>query len=111
MSLESVLHQVFIYGVPIAIYVGILGFRWREGLWSNILAFFAVLFSIFFAVGWWEWLACFLSTNVSSGGLFFWDYVAIWLIYIASLAIIDSIARGISRAKVKFPIPVENIGN
>jgi len=111
MSVEGILYQVFLYGVPVAIYVGVIGFRWREGLWSNILAFFAVLFSIFFAIGWWEWLAEFLAQNVYGGGLFFWDYAAIWLIYMVSFVIIDTLSRSISRTKVKFPIPVENSGN
>ena len=111
MSVEEVLYQCFLFGVPIAIYAAIIGFRWREGLWSNILSFFTVMFSMLFAVGWWEMLAIMLAETVYPGGLFFWDYVAIWVVFIVCLIFLETLARAISRAKIKFPVPVENVGN
>ena len=110
MSVESVMGVMFNIGVPIALLAAIFGFRWREGLWGNAIASFCVLFSILLAVAWWESFAVLLCQGVPSM-LYASDMVAIWIIFLASLAILCEITRALSRVKVLFLLPIEGIGN
>jgi hypothetical protein len=110
MDIRQILFQCFQWGVPLAVAAAIFGIRWKEGLWSNILSVFAVLFSALIAVGWWESLASFLSSNAPSM-LFLSDTIAIWLLFLVSLLIISELTKLTSRVKVKFADPVEKAGN
>ena len=110
MSVESIMGVMFNLGVPVAILAAIFGFRWREGLWGNTVSTFCVLFSIFFAVAWWETVAE-LMAQAMPATLYLADMVAIWLIFLASLAILHELTRALSRVKVLFLLPIEAVGN
>ena len=110
MSVESVMGVMFNIGVPLAILAAVFGFRWREGLWGNTVSAFCVLFSIFFAIAWWETVAALLC-QASVSMLFLSDLVAIWLIFLVSLALLHELARALSRVKVLFLLPIESVGN
>jgi hypothetical protein len=68
------------------------------------------MFSIFFAIAWWETVADMLSQNIKPM-LYLSDMVAIWLIFLASLAILNELTLLLSRVKVLFLLPIEAIGN
>ena len=110
MSVESVMDAMFNFGVPLALFAAIFGFRWREGLWGNTIAVFCVLFSIFFAIAWWETVAVLLCQAMPSI-LYASDMVAIWVIFLISLAILCELTRLLSRVKVLFLLPIEGVGN
>ncbi len=106
----TILHNVFIYGVPLAIAAAIYGMRWKEGLWGNILSVFAVLFSAIIAIGWWESLAILLCGYANSM-LFVSDFLVLWFLFLISLLIIGEVTRALSRVKVKFADSIEKGGN
>jgi hypothetical protein len=110
MDVRSVLFACFEWGVPLAVAAAIFGTRWKEGLWGNILSAFGVLFSALMAIGYWESLAVFLSTQIPKM-LYLADCVAIWLIFLVTFLIINELTRGMSRVKVKFAVPIEKAGN
>ena len=110
MSVESIMGVMFNIGVPLALLAAIFGFRWREGLWGNTIGVFCVLFSIFFAIAWWETVAELLCKMVPSM-VFASDLVAIWVIFLLSLAILCELTRLLSRVKVFFLLPIEGVGN
>ncbi len=110
MSVESVMVTLFNFGVPLAILASFSGFRWREGFWGNSIACFCVLFSVFFAVAWWETFADMLSKALPAI-LFLSDLIAIWVVFLLSLVILCETTRGLSRVKVAFAPPIEAAGN
>ena len=110
MSVESVMAVLYSLGVPLALLAAIFGFRWREGLWGNTIAAFCVLFSMLFAVAWWEDLAGLLCQAMPSM-LFLSDMVAIWSIFLLCLLILNEMTRALSRVKVLFLLPIEGVGN
>jgi hypothetical protein len=107
---NTIMPAMFNFGVPLALLAAIFGFRWREGLWGNTIAAICVMFSIFFAVAWWETVADMLAQAMPSI-LFLSDLVAIWLIFLASLAILNELTLLLSRVKVLFLLPIEAVGN
>jgi len=110
MYVEPIMGAMFNFGVPLALLAAIFGFRWREGLWGNTIMAFCVLFSIFFAIAWWETVAELLCKAVPSM-VFACDLVAIWTIFLVSLVILSELTRALSRVKVLFLLPLEGVGN
>ncbi|MDR0870336.1 MAG: hypothetical protein LBN39_06040 [Planctomycetaceae bacterium] len=110
MTVPQILYQGFLYGVPLAIAAALFGFRWKEGFWGNVLGAGALCFSALVAVGWWEDVAELLSKQIPAM-LYLSDTVAVWAIFVLTLAILMEIVRLASRVKVKFAEPIEQGGN
>ena len=104
------LYHIYGWVVPIIILAALFGFRWKVGMWGNILSLGAVLLSFLIAVGWWENLAYFL-TKQAPVLLFVADTVAFFTIFLVSLLILDLATRHMSTIKVKYADQVEKIGN
>lgn len=97
------------FGVPGVLLLAIIGMRKNEGLWGNALAGFNVTFAALLALNYWEGLASLLA-GLYAGGLYYYDYCAVWIVFLFSYAILDEIARRLSRVKVKFAEPIEQAG-
>ena len=109
-DIPLVLYHIYGYAVPIVILATLYGFRWKAGMWGNLLTLGAVLFAFLVAVGWWEDVAGLLAGQASSL-LFVADCVAFWTLFIITLLILDTATRFLSTIKVKYAEQVENIGN
>ncbi|MDR1959825.1 MAG: CvpA family protein [Planctomycetaceae bacterium] len=90
--------------------IGFFGYRWKEGLWGNILVAFNMMFSTIFTLNYWEVAAKMLAKSVPAG-LFFWDAVAFAVLFIVTFIILTIITDKLSRVVVAFPPLVERIGN
>lgn len=106
----TILKYFFDIGVPLAVAGAFFGTRWKEGFWGNSLAVFAVFFSSIIAVGWWESLAIVLSNRFPKMW-FLWDFLVLWGLFLIPLLLIGEVTRSLSRVKVKFPEPLEKVGN
>lgn len=109
MGLFDILGYAFLYGIPVAIFLAIVGIRKGEGIWGNVLSLFNVLFASLVAVNYWEPAAKFMASQYV-GVLYVSDYIAIWGIFIVTLIILEEVSMRISRVKVKFDNQVELIG-
>ena len=109
-SIPLALYQIHDYVVPLIIFGALYGFRWKLGMWSNLLTLGAVLFSFLIAIGWWESLAYFLAQQVPQL-VYLADCIAFWTIFLVALSILDLITRYMSSIKVKYADVVENAGN
>ena len=109
-SIPLALYHIHDYAVPLIIFGALYGFRWKVGMWGNIISLGAVLFSFLIAVGWWESLAYFLAQQVPQM-VYLADCLAFWVIFIVSLLFLDLFTRFMSSVKVKYDDRVENIGN
>ena len=109
-SIPMALYSTYVCAVPITIFLAMFGFRWKVGMWGNILSLGAVLFSFLLAIGWWENLAFLLAKNVPQL-LFVGDCVAFFTIFVVSLLILDLATRSLSTVKVKYAEMVEKVGN
>jgi len=109
-SIPLTLYYAHAICVPLVIFASLYGFRWKVGMWGNIISLGAVLFSFLIAISWWESLAYFLAQQVPQM-VYLADCLAFWMIFLVSLLILDLFTRFMSTVKVKYAPLVENIGN
>ncbi len=84
----------------------IFAMLWTEGLWSNALSMFNAFFSAVIASNLYEPVANFMDGQADSL-TYFWDFLALWLVFALSFAILRSITDQISQTRVRFRVPVE----
>ncbi len=95
--------------VTIFIFAGVLGATMRDGLWSNTLRFFNVLFAALVASTLSEPVAGGLRGMVESRSFFF-NFLALWLIFWLVCGLLQVSTNKISRVKVKFDPKVNLYG-
>ena len=96
-------------GILIFIWVICVAFLWNEGMWSNCLTLFNALLSALVAMNYWEPLADFLETKMSTY-TYVIDYLAMWLLFFVSIAILRALTGALSRTQVRFIPPIEQTG-
>lgn len=97
---------VFMVSIPLAIFA----MRLREGFWSNTICFCNVSFASLIAFNYFEPVAS-LIADAWIAGLFFFDYLAFWLLFAFSYFFINAITNRLSTIKVHFAPTVEKAGN
>lgn len=97
---------IFLIAVPLAIF----GLRWREGFWGNTVCFSNVTFASLVAINFYEPVAN-LLTDAYIGGLFFYDFMAFWLLLALTFFLLNTMTNKLSKVKVHFPLTVERVGN
>jgi len=91
------------------ILAAVTGMLVREGLWRSLLMFFNVLFAASMATAWYAPLANFLEGHLATY-TYLLDFLSIWLIFCAVLALAREATDRLSPNKVEFPQLVERIG-
>jgi hypothetical protein len=93
----------------LAILAAVTGMLVREGLWRSLLMFFNVLLAAVVATAWYAPLANFLEEQLPSY-TYLLDFLSIWLIFCAVLALAREATDRLSPNTVAFPQLVERIG-
>ena len=93
----------------LAILAAVTGMLVREGLWRALLMFFNVLMAASVATAWFAPLANLLKGYLANYDYLF-DFLSIWLIFCAVLAILREVTDRLAPTKVEFPLLVERIG-
>ncbi|MBX9788227.1 MAG: hypothetical protein K2Y37_04885 [Pirellulales bacterium] len=91
--------------VMIAIFAALM----RDGLWSNLLMLVNVVTAGLVAMTFFEPVANLLTKQLPSGTMF-WDLVALWGLFAATLGALRAITDQVSRIRVRFKPPVEMVG-
>ena len=95
-----------LFAIVIVIY-----FAWlqTEGLWGNIVTFINMTFSCLLAMNFYEPIANLLDE--SADWLTYWfDFIALWLVFSVSMGVLQRVSRVLSGVKVKFSKQVEQVG-
>jgi hypothetical protein len=77
-----------------------------SGLWGNVIMIFNVVIAALVATNYFEPLADFLDKQMPSF-TYFWDFVAMWLLFAAVCGILRAFTDALSKVKVRFKKPVE----
>lgn len=89
-----------------AIMAVVIAMLWTEGLWGNALSMFNAFFAAVIASNLYEPLANFMESQAESL-TYFWDFLAMWLIFAVAFAILRTMTDQISQTRVRFRLPVE----
>ena len=95
--------------VLLVVLAAVTGMLVREGLWRSLLMFFNVLVAATLATGWYQALAG-LAEKYLAEFTYLLDFLCIWLIFCAVLALAREATDRMSRRAVVFPPLVERIG-
>jgi hypothetical protein len=95
--------------VLFAILAAVTGMLVREGLWRSTLMFFNVLTAATVATAWFSPLATVLEEQIK-GYARLVDFLSIWLIFCAVLALLRELTDRMSPTSLVFPPLVERIG-
>ena len=79
------------------------------GLWSNTITMMNVMLSGLLAFNYFEPLASKLTETWPSF-MFIWDFLCLWMIFIASMVVLRTLTDTLSTVKVRFRRPVDLAG-
>jgi hypothetical protein len=94
----------------IVIFMACVGFLYPEGMWGNAVRLVNVLTAALLAANFWEPLAAFLEGSISKSFSYFWDFIALWTLFIVFFVIFRIATGYASRVKVKFLGLADRIG-
>ena len=95
--------------IMVLVFMIVVGWLWREGLWSNTITLFNVITAALLATSFWEPLADFFD-GVVFGATYLVDFVSLWLIFLVCFSIFRAITDKLSTVRVRFKLPVESAG-
>ncbi len=71
-----------------------------ESMWSNAIRFINVVFAALLATNFWEPVARLLENSVSKGGSYWWDFVALWVLFAVLITILQTVTKPGFESKV-----------
>ncbi len=96
--------------VMLLIFAACVGFAFTEGLWSNAVRFVNVVTAALLAMSFFEPVAKLLDEQVNDSYTYFWDFLALWVLFVVFMLIFRLLTNSISRVKVRFMGIVDRIG-
>lgn len=96
--------------VLIVMMIVVLAVRMGSGLWSNLVMLGNIVVAALIAMNFFELLAG-LIVGAAGFTAYYADFISIWVIFAITLMILKAITDIASRIKVRFPKPVETVGN
>lgn len=91
------------------VFMIIVGWLWREGLWSNVVTLYNVVTAAIIATNYWEPLAGQIDEYMPRA-TFLADFLSLWLIFVVCFSIFRTVTDRISKVRVRFKLPVEYVG-
>ena len=95
----------------IVVFLACVGFLYPEGMWGNAIRLVNVLMAALLAVNFWEPLAAFLENSIGKSFSYFWDFIALWLLFLVFFVIFRIATGYASRVKMKFLGLADRIGS
>ena len=95
----------------LVIFFACTGFLYPEGMWGNAVRLVNVLVAALLAVCFWEPLAAFLENTAGESFSYFWDFIALWALFLVFFLIFRIATSYASRVKVKFMAVVDRVGS
>lgn len=80
-----------------------------ESMWSNAIRFINVVFAALLATNFWEPTARLLESAAKNGS-YWWDFVALWVLFALFVTILQEITKMVSRVNVRFLAIVNKSG-
>ncbi|MGQ9574306.1 MAG: CvpA family protein [Thermoguttaceae bacterium] len=88
-----------------------VGFSFAEGMWSNAIRLINVVTAGLIAMNFWEPLARWAEENIDASYTYFYDFLALWGLFVVSLMLLRLVTDTVSRVKVRFLRIADQIGS
>jgi len=82
----------------------------REGLWSNAIALVNIILSGLVAFGWYQPLVIYLDEMTDGNNTYWLDYAIIWALFVATMLVLQTLTRVLSRSRMRFKNPIDPVG-
>lgn len=86
-----------------------IAFSVRDGIWTNLIRFFNLLFAALIATNYFESLAQALE-NYASSFTYLVDFISIWLLFVVSFVVMRVLTDQLSHVRVWFPAIFDKYG-
>lgn len=93
------------------ILVAVVAFTFNEGTWTNAIRLINVVTAGLVAFNFFEPVARLLEEYIDNGLTYVWDFVALWVLFSASMIIFRVATGQLSRVKVRFMMVVDRTGS
>ncbi len=88
--------------ILIVIFMACVGFLYTEGMWGNALRLINVVTAALLATSLWEPLAGILEGSISKPFSYFWDFIALWGLFIFFVLVFRLATKSASKVNVRF---------
>jgi len=88
--------------ILIVIFMACVGFLYTEGMWGNALRLINVVTAALLATSLWEPLAGILEGSISKPFSYFWDFIALWGLFIFFVLVFRLATKFASKVNVRF---------
>jgi hypothetical protein len=85
------------------------GTLWLHGLWGNVITLINMILAMLLATNFFEPVAA-LADEYVPAATYFWDIVALWVLFLIFFGAFRAITDSLSSVQVKFIMPVEMAG-
>jgi hypothetical protein len=96
-----------VFALIVLVVVATIG---NEGMWSNAITLFNVVTAALLATNFWEPITAWLLKK-QPGGVYIFDYPVLWGLFAGSYLALRTVTDTISRVRVRFPKPVDQVGS
>ena len=93
----------------IVIFAATTAFSVRDGIWTNLIRLFNLIFSGLIATNYYESLADVLESALPSY-TYFVDFLSVWLIFVVAFAVLRELTIRLSLVRVWFPAIIDKWG-
>jgi hypothetical protein len=100
---------MYLWLIMILLFFGCVAFLVNGGLWTNTLVLINTVTAGLIAFNYFEPLASWLDKQLPSF-TYVWDFLSVWLVFSVAMGIMRTATDLLSRVKVKFKRPVDQIG-
>ena len=98
-------------GLLLAIFLITSAMLFAKGsLWDNLWAWINVILAGMLATNYFEPLAEFCESSISSNYHWYWDQLSFWFIYCVAVTMLRMFCEAFSPVRIKFRVPVEMAG-
>jgi len=93
----------------LVIFIACVALLFTEGMWSNAIRLINTITSALLAINFFEPVAAWLD-GFQPSYTYFWDFIAIWMVFIVSMVLLSIATNSVSKVKVKFLGIVDRVG-
>jgi len=100
---------MILFLLQLVVVAACVGFLFRDGMWGNFIRSMNIMFAGILATNFFEPFARFLEDMIGSSLTYFYDFLALWILFAVFFIILHLLTSAASRVKVRFNRYLDNV--